>query len=1257
MRKLENIFDPIQAELDQKVFAGITPRESTLRFIQHTLNKALERRFRQPPSNLLENLFITGSLTTYQWSETSDLDISLFPNYNLFGDPNVARKQIIALCIDRLDGTMVPGTTHPIQYFVVEPGIKPEDKFQSGIRSGFDILNDTWIVPPEKDRVHEIESEFPEMYIRASEMADKMREMLDHDPQAAKQLFKQIHRKRHQDQQAGLGDFSEGNVVYKFLLHQGLFDRLRSELGIYIGKKEAAPMDFVQSPSGLLEPQWTGISTILFADMKGFTELCEREMPQSAAQIVGECMRRAETIINQTGGISYPSGGDSILAVFSRQNHADAAIKAGIELQQQFVHQVWRVGIHTGEVVVGEQIIGDTVNIASRLESMAVPGHVLISENTFNESSKTYRADYVGQLALKGRASPVGAYHLEIPSTNKIGAFNPIDYQDNIIHVIYDFEKDTIILGTRVEAAQLPPSNKIIGEYNNTDVTLYNVSQQWLNPKHFRRLWFHSFPDRKLDNIFEEKEGEHIKISIIKKNKWNYNQAFIWIDGEVYAGGYMHETLLKQFVAERFNGDWSEAWEYLAKIPMLPGHTAYWNIPYYTEVDTEEDFEDKYKTGELIAVFWSHFMQGRWTPEQMRGYKERALKDLQAFFPGIREATWKEHYMYNDPSSGSPWFTGVNIEKEKFAKIAALRPNEVKAIIDWWDYEWADPWRMKEYVKDAIAKVPNPVLIKYLAALEDSESEAQMGNNTYDFIASLTPKAKQAQALRLIAEEIANDQNYISYDYHSAFIYLGAPLNRLLWDGYTGEHMDLISDFVAERINSVRSSPDFFELNWEEQEEREAVEQARVETELYSTPMAFGHLGYRFSPLGTNIIAVFYTDFLQDQVNAQALKAKALKLLSLEVGETVTAPEDYGDPYWFGGGGGKFGATPQYVDPYIFDLKGDEMHGIESDCPNPKCNYILSDADKSIIDASEGWWTCPSCDYTYNYYQNKYKEYRPGGWTHAGLTVERMGRLGEEIIERLPEIPGIGSISWKADQYNYPIDFVIGPYAVEVKTNHSEAQPRFKLGGRAEREAKIQLAKEMGLREGLLGVRLNFYTDEADIFFREGFSDTWIGSPKLIHIATIDFSDLNPFPTPEQVPPPNELPADDDDWSEGNLTTLSWYASHPESTYLVTRETPYWGFRWAYYKGDLMIEDGKYGMNTHPDMAIALNALDYEEDDYFNMRPGLEVGYGTIDTKNNILTLIGYSADLGDFYPSSKAVEAIKNHYTQYKIEEVVIEQ
>ncbi len=236
--RIANIFDPIEDKLDQRVFNDEDPRNSIKNFVKRLYYREFAREFPNLDPKELVKLYITGSLTTFQYSDTSDMDISVFPDYSAFEkagiDPKEARKRLISMSIDHIDGTFLPGGSHPLQFFVVPEGIKPTDLYQFGLRSAYDLGQNEWIIPPEKSRVKDIKREMPEMYQRASAMADKMTQALDDDPETARAMWLQVHQKRQLDQRAGLGDFSEGNIVYKFLLNQGLFDRIRTELNEYI---------------------------------------------------------------------------------------------------------------------------------------------------------------------------------------------------------------------------------------------------------------------------------------------------------------------------------------------------------------------------------------------------------------------------------------------------------------------------------------------------------------------------------------------------------------------------------------------------------------------------------------------------------------------------------------------------------------------------------------------------------------------------------------------------------------------------------------------------------------------------------------------------------------------------------------------------------------------------------------------------------------------------------------------------------------
>lgn len=246
--RISNILDPIHDELDQRVYKGTRPRPSKIKFIKDHFMETIKEIVPIPEPYF--DLYLTGSLTTYQYSDNSDCDISVFPKYEeLMGimglpDANQVRRILVAYIIDKIDGLILPGTQHPVQHFVVQDGVSLNQMYHQGLRSAWSFQDEDWVVEPEIDRAHDISIELPLLFLRARAIADKMRIALDTDPETAKRLFKRIHKKRSADQARGLGDFSESNIIYKYLLNQGLFDRLK-EIGVYIAKTSATQRLFI----------------------------------------------------------------------------------------------------------------------------------------------------------------------------------------------------------------------------------------------------------------------------------------------------------------------------------------------------------------------------------------------------------------------------------------------------------------------------------------------------------------------------------------------------------------------------------------------------------------------------------------------------------------------------------------------------------------------------------------------------------------------------------------------------------------------------------------------------------------------------------------------------------------------------------------------------------------------------------------------------------------------------------------------------
>jgi hypothetical protein len=228
--KRANILDEVYQYLDPEVWENSTSPRPNLRpeinnWVTQFIIEALERNGYTDMGDWL-SFVLTGSLTTYQYSDKSDCDISLFVNAEMF--PEWSRAEMIAIMMDECDGTFVPGTGHELQCYVVPSEFTREDLYKPGMRSAYDIMERRWIVPPEKDRSHNVKSEMNEAYTIALENADKMEKLIRYEPLKAIKYYQQIHRRRRRDMQAGSGDFSPSNISYKMMEDRGLFDQVHS---------------------------------------------------------------------------------------------------------------------------------------------------------------------------------------------------------------------------------------------------------------------------------------------------------------------------------------------------------------------------------------------------------------------------------------------------------------------------------------------------------------------------------------------------------------------------------------------------------------------------------------------------------------------------------------------------------------------------------------------------------------------------------------------------------------------------------------------------------------------------------------------------------------------------------------------------------------------------------------------------------------------------------------------------------------------
>src|ERR1700690_934607 len=164
--------------------------------------------------------------------------------------------------------------------------------------------------------------------------------------------------------------------------------------------------------------------TILFADLVGFTTLAEGRDAEDTRELLSRYFDLSREVILRYGGTVEKFIGDAVMAVWgaptAHEDDAERAVRAGLELVGA-VRSLGptieaRAGVLTGEAAVTlgatDQgiVAGDLVNTASRLQSVALPGTVLVGEATQRAASAAIVFDAAGEQALKGKAAPVQAW-------------------------------------------------------------------------------------------------------------------------------------------------------------------------------------------------------------------------------------------------------------------------------------------------------------------------------------------------------------------------------------------------------------------------------------------------------------------------------------------------------------------------------------------------------------------------------------------------------------------------------------------------------------------------------------------------------------------------------------------------------------------------------------------------------------------------------------------------------------------------------
>jgi len=196
-----------------------------------------------------------------------------------------------------------------------------------------------------------------------------------------------------------------------------------------------ALVDQVVGLDAAQRPQRRRLS-IMFADVRGYTAFSERIEPEHLIQIMNGYFEIAARAINKFEGVIDKFMGDGIMAEFNtplnpQEDHVERTVRTALMMRSelQAYHAVlppdrrlfFGIGLHCGEGVIGNvgtysrkdySVIGDAVNLASRLTELAEPGQILISRSIYEEVQEWVEVKPMGPVHVKNRKKPVLVYEL-----------------------------------------------------------------------------------------------------------------------------------------------------------------------------------------------------------------------------------------------------------------------------------------------------------------------------------------------------------------------------------------------------------------------------------------------------------------------------------------------------------------------------------------------------------------------------------------------------------------------------------------------------------------------------------------------------------------------------------------------------------------------------------------------------------------------------------------------------------------------------
>jgi class 3 adenylate cyclase/FixJ family two-component response regulator len=178
----------------------------------------------------------------------------------------------------------------------------------------------------------------------------------------------------------------------------------------------------------------TVVATVAFLDICSFTTISEKESPDTVVKLLNKYFDVMVKEIIAQGGYIDKFMGDAVMAVFRGDFHLDRALDACLAVRKKvselpnetgniFFTPKVSIGINSGEMISGNigsanlkrldyTVIGDVVNVAQRLQTIAKEGQIIINESSYEKVKESFNCKKVGEVSLKNKSHPVMIYEV-----------------------------------------------------------------------------------------------------------------------------------------------------------------------------------------------------------------------------------------------------------------------------------------------------------------------------------------------------------------------------------------------------------------------------------------------------------------------------------------------------------------------------------------------------------------------------------------------------------------------------------------------------------------------------------------------------------------------------------------------------------------------------------------------------------------------------------------------------------------------------